>query len=251
MFGLLIKNDASELVVDASTKGLHYFGMATFAGTQTFSDNSRWYNRYSVTLPSSAHTPFVAIKLATDRLVAVQQVFRSSPGSSTWYIDTYAVDTSSTGRSSIHDTPAISVHVWTQWFASGYSYSLRFFDPATHVATWDFAAKPLFVRQVMNFAAGTNHATQQAGDSQPLLAGISQPALAYAGHGKDNNAVGAVGSHDDSEYLFSIDGAGNVIRRRAVTFWEPGEPGGSPYTPQPDWSLPAAQVFIYDLANYL
>jgi hypothetical protein len=256
-WGLTITNPGGELVVDSDAKGMHYVGQATYSANVVWTNNTfvhnRYHRRYSVTLANSAALPVVAIRPTTDRWLSVQKVFRSAPGSATWYIDCYSADASMTG-SSIADmtvTATAEVHVFSTHPGAGTDYGLCLYDAAGNM-TWDFGARPLFIRQVLAFPLQTVSATYRPGDAMALLGGLTTPLiLNAAAHGKDNVAIGAVGTHEDSEYVFQTDGAGNLKRVRLPTFWERGEEvDGTPYTPQPDWALPARTLFVIDGADY-
>jgi hypothetical protein len=256
-WGLVITNESGELVVDSDVKGLHYVGQAAYSGdvarTKTSFVRNRHYRRYTVTLASAAALPVAAIKATTDRWLSVQRTFRSAPGSATWYIDCYSADSTMLGFSiaDMTSTASAEVHVFSTHPGVGADFGLYLYDSDGNM-TWDFGARALFIRQVLSFPLQSDIGTYRAGDALALLAGLSTPLiLNAAAHGKDNIAIGAVGTHEDREYVYQTDGAGNLNRVRLTTFWERGEEvDGSPYTPQPDWLLPARPVFVIDAADY-
>lgn len=255
--GLSILNLSGELVVDSEAKGLHYVGQAAYLSDVVFTNNTfvhnRYYRRYSFTLASASALPAVAIRPTADRWLSVERVFRSSAGSSTWYVDCYSADASMLGSSigGMTSTASAEVHVFSTHSGGGAAFGMRVFDSGGNVS-WDFGAKPLFIRQVAAFPQRTVVATDRPGDSLPIAGGVTTPLLLNAAaHGKDNIAIGAVGTHEDSQYVFQIDGVGNLLRVRLATYWERGEEvDGTPYTPQPDWLLPARSVFVIDASNY-
>lgn len=254
--GLLIKNPSGDIVVDSDARGMHYVGQATFSSNVVLTNNSfvrnRYLRRYSITLADAATLPVVAIKPTTDRWLSVQKVFRSASGSATWYVDCYSADSTmlAANIADMSSTASAEVHVFSTYSGSGDTHGLRLFN-ASGAVTWDFGAKPLFVRQVIDYPLRTVASSYRPGDSMALLSGMTMPLVINAcAHGKDNVAIGAVGTHEDSEYVFQLDGSGNLQRVRLITYKEFGETGGSPYTPQPDWSLPARTVFVIDAADY-
>jgi len=253
-YGLVISNPAGELVVDSDTQALHYVGTATFVAVigaiTTGSPQQRGLQRYSITLPSSTLTPFVTVKPATDRAVSIQKVARSAGGSATWYIDCFGVDTTgSLTTSSFGSSPAIEVKVFTQITTANSGYGLVLSD-ASGVPRWDFSKKPAMLMQYADFPVRTPRTTYVNGDAIAIAAGITTPMITGRAHGKDNVAQGGIGSHNDWEYMFSLDGSGNIIRMKVQTYFESGSPGDPPYSPQPDWALPAQPVFVLDSSMY-
>lgn len=255
--GLSILNPSGELVVDSEARGLHFVGQASYLSDVVVTNNTfvrnRYYRRFSFTLANASALPVVAIRPAVDRWLSVERVLRSAAGSSTWYADCYSADSSMLGSSTTDMTRTASaeVHVFSTHSGGGDAFGLRIFDSAGNVS-WDFGAKPLFIRQVLGFPSQTDAATYRPGDSLAIAPGMTTPLiLNAAAHGKDNVAIGATGSHEDSRYVYRLDGAGNLARVRLAVHWERGdETDGTPYTPQPDWSLPARSVFVIDASNY-
>lgn len=253
-FGLKIQNSGGGLVVDSDAHGLHYLGQAAYIGNTTETNNSfirnRVRRRYAITLPSASAFPVAAIRPTLDRWMSFEWVRRSAAGSATWHIDIYSADSTMLGPSIADMTASASaeVHVFTSGAVSGDAFGVRLFDSAGAVS-WDFGAKPLFVKQVAAYPQRTDRATYRFGDAISAP-GISTPLLIGAEtHGHDNVRFGAGGSHNDSEYVFQLDGAGSIKRVLLQTGFMAGDSEDPPY-PQPDWELPASTVFVLDAADY-
>lgn len=254
--GLQINNSSGGLVVDADLLGMHYVGQASFLLNTSVTNNAFFRNRtrrrYAVTLPSTSALPLAMVKPQADRWVSIEYVQRASAGSPTWYIDLFSADSSMLAFNVTDMTSSASaeVHVFSTHAPTGGSHGLHLFDQSGNL-TWNFSAGALFIRQVLEFPSRTDRGTYRFGDSMSLGSGITNPWVANVkAHGKDNMRIGANGTHEDSEYVFQTDGAGNLKRVLLGTYRETGDSEDPPYSPQPDWALPPRTVFVVDGGDY-
>ena len=250
LWGIRVNNPANELVVDSNLPGLHYYGKATLMGALPRGPRERQYCRYAITLPNASCTPMVFFVPTASRAASIERITRSSPGSSQWLIDLFIVDTTiGDGSLTFGNTPSLDVHVFTQTPTNGSAYGISLLN-SSRTTTWDFSAKPLYIRQAALFTAKSDIATYGVGDSCALAGGISQPAVFYKALGYYDYAFGATGGHKDDLYLLTVDSAGNFLRRRFLDYYENGEVGGTPFKPSPQWNLPANEVLAIDLSIY-
>lgn len=206
--GLIIRNDASQLVLTSDALVFGYVGQATRTATvqPTLAGGivTGGYSTYTINWPGDFIAPVVKLSTTAGAgyIVGIRNIVKSG---STWTITIFAGNNTYSQTDFLNQTTAAEVYVWGTPYAAGAgAFGLQIFD-AAGVITADLSRQPLAVNSYLAFS---NNAT-----SAVMPASLTTPGIMTASSGFKIESVAASGSYTVTESLAGFHISGTTVYR--------------------------------------
>ena len=191
-YGLQIVNPSGTLVLSSDAFGLYYAGKATYVadvvqgdmnqstnGSSGYGAGNFYISYKTYTFSSSAACAFAVAVDSSTVTAIVQIVFASGV-----YTITVAKSSGAAGSHGFKTQNAAEVYAFIRAGSVSGAYGLALYDSAGTLA-WDLTRLPLFMREAVNFSAGTT------------------TSVAYTGTYTKMGVFGPIMSHVDTQVLIS------------------------------------------------